>query len=96
MPDTERTYGTIVTDVGTSLITQAAMEGVKVNITQLAVGDGGGAYYQPFPAMTELKNERWRGAINRVEVNEQSPNMIDVTAVVPLTWADGLSAKCAC
>lgn len=83
MPDTERTYGTIVTDVGTSLITQAAMEGVKVNITQLAVGDGGGAYYQPFPAMTELKNERWRGAINRVEVNEQSPNMIDVTAVVP-------------
>lgn len=83
MADTERTYGTLVTDVGVQLIAAAAMEGEKVNITQLAVGDGGGAYYQPVPSMTELKKENWRGAINSVSINEQSPNMIDVVAVIP-------------
>lgn len=83
MADTERTYGTLVTDVGVTLITAATMEGKKVNITQLAVGDGGGAYYQPVPYMTALKKENWRGAINSVAINEQSPNMIDVVAVIP-------------
>jgi phage-related tail fiber protein len=82
MADT-KTYGTIVTDVGVDLITQATMEGQKVNITQLAVGDGDGAYYQPTPDMTELKGEQWRGAVNSVAINEDSPNMIDVIAIVP-------------
>lgn len=83
MADTGKTYGTLVTDTGVQLITAATMEGEKVNITSLAVGDGGGAYYQPNPMMTALKNEKWRGPINSVSVNEQSPNMIDVVAVVP-------------
>lgn len=83
MADTERTYGTLVTDIGNALITTAVIEGEKVNISLLAVGDGGGSYYQPVPSMTELKNERWRGAINGVSINEQSPNMIDVVAVIP-------------
>lgn len=79
----EKTYGTIVTNIGVQLITTAMMEGRKVNITTLAVGDGGGAYYQPTTNMTALKNEKWRGLIKSVSVNEQSPNMIDVVAVVP-------------
>ena len=83
MPDTEKTYGTVVTDIGTQLITAATMEGEKVNITTLAVGDGGGAYYQPVPSMTELKGEKWRGGVSSVKINEQSPNMIDIVAVVP-------------
>lgn len=33
--------------------------------------------------MTELKNERWSGPINSVTVNEVSPNIIDVLAVIP-------------
>lgn len=83
MAENERTYGTLVTDIGVQLITSAAMDGEKIVISKLAVGDGGGAYYQPFPAMTALKNENWRGAVNKVEVNEDSPNMIDVVAVIP-------------
>ena len=42
MAEIENTYGSIVTDVGVQLITQAVMEGQKVNIVKLAVGDGGG------------------------------------------------------
>lgn len=83
MADIEKTYGTLVTDIGTSLITEAVMEGEKINITHIAVGDGGGAYYQPTPSMTQLKNENWRSTINSVFVNEESPNMIDVIAVIP-------------
>lgn len=83
MADIQKTYGTIVTNTGVNLITTATLEGKKVNITHLAVGDGNGAYYQPVPLMTALKNEKWRGTVNNVSINEQSPNMIDVVAVVP-------------
>ena len=79
----DKTYGTIVTDCGIQLIAAAVMEGKKINITDLAVGDGGGSYYKPNSTMTALKGEKWRGKVNRVEVNEKSPNMIDVVAVIP-------------
>ena len=49
------------------------------------MGDGGGAYYQPTPNMTGLKNECWSGPIKSVSVNKDSPNMIDITAIIPST-----------
>ncbi len=79
----EKTFGTIVTNKGIELITSATLEEKKVNIIELGVGDGGGAYYQPTPSMTELKHENWRGAVGNVSISEQSPNMIDIVAVVP-------------
>lgn len=81
----DKTYGTLVTDRGILLIAAAVMEGKKINITDLAVGDGGGAYYQPTPNMTGLKNECWSGPIKSVSVNKDSPNMIDITAIIPST-----------
>ena len=35
----DKTYGTLVTDCGIQLIAAAVMEGKKINITDLAVGD---------------------------------------------------------
>lgn len=81
----DKTYGTLVTDYGIQLIAAAVMEGKKINITDLAVGDGGGAYYQPTPNMTGLKNECWSGPIKSVSVNKDSPNIIDITAIIPST-----------
>lgn len=81
----DKTYGTLVTDCGIQLIAAAVMEGKKINITDLAVGDGGGAYYQPTPNMTGLKNECWSGPIKSVSANKDSPNMIDITAIIPST-----------
>ena len=72
-----------LTNVGTYLITNATMNGEKVKISQFAVGDGGGDYYQPTELMTELKNEVWRGRVGSAKINEVSPNMIDVVTVVP-------------
>ncbi len=83
MPDNERRYGTIVTDIGTILIRQAITEGKKINLTTLCVGDGGGAYYQPTPDMKELRHKCWSGPINKVAVNRESKNMIDIVAKIP-------------
>ena len=79
----ERTYKTLVTAAGKAKIAAAVAGGTLVNVTEAAVGDGGGSYYFPTEDMTELKNEVWRGAIASKEVNMDSPNMTDVKVVIP-------------
>lgn len=81
----QRKYKTLVTDVGKAKIADAALNGKKVNIVEIAAGDGGGVYYVPTPDMTALKNEVWRGEISRKEINADSANMIDVRAVLDST-----------
>ena len=62
MPEeTTKKFGTIVTDVGTMRTREAVLEGKKINLTTLAVGDGGGAYYVPSADMQGLKNETCAG-----------------------------------
>lgn len=78
-----RKYKTIVTDLGKEKIASATIEGAKVNMVTVVVGDGGGTYYIPTADMTELRGERWRGNIAQKRVNPDSPNMIEVRAVIP-------------
>lgn len=79
----DRKYRTLVTDIGNEKMTNAVLNGKKVNIVAAAVGDGGGSYYVPTADMTELRNEVWRGAIVSKEINGNSPNMLDVRVVLP-------------
>lgn len=83
MPDNEKTYGTVITDAALALVAAAALKGEQVGLKYFAVGDGGGAYYKPTSDMTSLKNEKWRGQVNSVSINQNSSNMIDVVAVIP-------------
>lgn len=76
-------YYSVVTDIGNNLMTAALAHGEKLSITEIAVGDGGGAYYQPDPAMTALKNELWRGAINSYEISSSSDNILIVKGIIP-------------
>lgn len=76
-------YYSVVTDVGNNLMTAALANGEKLSITEIAVGDGGGAYYQPDPLMTALKNELWRGPINSYEISNSSDNILIVNGIVP-------------
>ena len=64
-------------------MTQAIAAGAKVNITEIAVGDGMGEYYKPDATQTELKNELWRGAINSCVISPDSSNIIVIAAVIP-------------
>lgn len=81
MADTR--YFAIVTDLGTKEMLEAVNEERKVNITHFAVGDGGGKYYEPDTAMTELKNEVWRGKIGSCRISEESENVMIAETTIP-------------
>ena len=76
-------YYSIVTNIGAAQIANASVLGGKVDIVCFAVGDAGGAGYQPSTEMTALRHEVWRGNITSYEVDEDSPNLIRVRAVLP-------------
>ena len=76
-------FYTILTAVGKAKIANAAALGKKVELTELALGDGGGSYYNPTEDQTELRNEVWRGAIGTVDVDGENPNWIIIQTVVP-------------
>jgi hypothetical protein len=76
-------YSTIITDGGAAKIAAAIASGVPLMITEAAVGDGNGAYYEPTPAQIELRNEVWRGMIAYSDIDPAEPNMINVQFVIP-------------
>ena len=73
-------YRTILTDAGLAAGAAAAQAGGRVQITHLAMGDGGGTEYAPDSAQTRLKNERWRGAVASYT---RDGNRFTVTAHMP-------------
>jgi len=76
-------FYTILTSIGKAKIANAAALGQKVELTELALGDGGGSYYNPTEDQTALRNEVWRGAIGTVAVDEENPTWITIQTVVP-------------
>ena len=78
-----RPYKSLITDIGTAKMANAALEGRKVNIVEMHLGDGGGTYYMPTTDATALVNEVWTGEIASKTINEASPNIIAVKTVVP-------------
>lgn len=78
-----RPYKSLITDIGNAKMTLAVLEGRKVNIIEMRLGDGGGAYYMPTSEATSLVNEVWAGEIASKSINEASPNIIAVKTVIP-------------
>ncbi len=63
--------GSLITQAGLSDIATASFLHQQCNWTQIAVGDGGGSEYVPTANQEQLRNERWRGAIeNYTATNE--------------------------
>lgn len=79
---TEKFY-TLVTDVGIAKITNGLINETKVDFTHMAVGDGGGSYYNPSSSQTALVNETWRGPVSIVNVDENSNNRLQIIAPIP-------------
>ena len=80
-------FYTILTNVGKAKIANAQALGTTVNLTQMKVGDGNGAYYNPTETQTALVNQVWSGALSSIDVDTENPNWIVVEAVIPT--ADG-------
>lgn len=76
-------YFALLTNRGATKLAQAAALGTKVNITQMAVGDGGGTLPTPSPSQTALIGEKRRAAINMLSVDAVNTNQIIAEQVIP-------------
>lgn len=76
-------YYTLLTDYGLDEIMKAVQEKAKVNITEFAVGDGGGFKCTPQAGAQTLENEVWRGPVSACYISEESKNTLIVESVVP-------------
>nr|WP_267461620.1 phage tail protein [Klebsiella pneumoniae] len=61
----------------------AAITGQPVGFAFMGVGDGGGVVPSPDPAQVSLVNERYRAALNRVVIADQSANIIRAEMIMP-------------
>jgi|GEM_PF-1056059 len=76
-------YYSLLTDVGLAKITNSYVQGKKVELKTLVVGDGGGSYYQPTSGMTELKNQVWTGNVTQYAVSDSDPRLCGVGGLLP-------------
>lgn len=81
---TQKFYA-IVTNLGAAKIANAVSLGTKLNITQMAVGDGGGTLPTPNASQTKLVNEVRRAALNSLTVDENNSSQIIAEQVIPET-----------
>lgn len=74
-----------LTVVGEERLASAAALGSSLQLTHLAVGDGGGVRVMPTPAQTKLVREVRRAPVNRVETDPANPGQIIIEQVIPET-----------
>ena len=75
----------IVTSTGAAKIANAVSLGKKLNITHMAVGDGGGTLPTPNASQTKLVNEVRRAALNSLTVDAANSSQIIAEQVIPET-----------
>ncbi|WP_410695839.1 phage tail protein [Citrobacter freundii] len=77
-------FKTIITSAGAEKLAAATVPGgKKVNITVMAVGDGGGTLTEPNAGQTKLINEVWRHALNKISQDNRNSNYIVAELVIP-------------
>lgn len=76
------TYYSLITNIGLINHANAANNLVKIDLTQMAVGDSNGAYYDPDGSETALQNELHRVNLTHVVIDENNPNQLIVEAVI--------------
>ncbi|EMX4815981.1 tail fiber protein [Escherichia coli] len=77
-------FRTVITTAGAAkLATATAPGGRKVNITTMAVGDGGGKLPVPDAGQTGLIHEVWRHALNKISQDKRNSNYIIAELVIP-------------
>ncbi|EFO2696726.1 phage tail protein, partial [Escherichia coli] len=77
-------FKTVITTAGAAKLAVAtAPGGRKVNITTMAVGDGGGKLPVPDAGQTGLIHEVWRHALNKISQDKRNSNYIIAELVIP-------------
>ncbi|MBB3306352.1 MULTISPECIES: phage tail protein [unclassified Enterobacter] len=76
-------YFALLTNQGAAKLANAAALGTKVNITQMAVGDGGGTLPTPDPAQTKLIGEKRRASLNSLTIDAANGSQIIAEQIIP-------------
>ncbi|WP_323640864.1 phage tail protein [Pectobacterium polonicum] len=76
-------YFALLTNIGAAKLANATALGSRLNITRMAVGDGGGVLPTPNPAQTKLINEKRRAALNNLSIDPKNPSQIIAEQVIP-------------
>ncbi|EFK2646630.1 TPA: tail fiber protein [Escherichia coli] len=77
-------FKTVITTAGAAKLAAAtAPGGRRVNITTMAVGDGGGKLPVPDAGQTGLIHEVWRHALNKISQDKRNSNYIIAELVIP-------------
>lgn len=78
-----RQYGTKLTVLGEAAIAENILAGTKLDVVEIAAGDGGGGWYEPTAEQTALAGEVWRAEIAAYTRNPLNPRMVDIKGVIP-------------
>lgn len=73
-------YRTFLTKKGREKIVAAEAAGTHLALRHVAVGD---ALDPPTEDLTALRNEVWRGEVNRIQVDAKDAHVLNVEAVIP-------------
>ncbi|EAY3518367.1 phage tail protein [Salmonella enterica subsp. enterica serovar Typhimurium] len=76
-------FYTLLTDWGMAKIASALADKKQIHLQKIAVGDGGGQYYEPTASQTNLRHEVWRGEMNTLTVAPNNPNWLIAELVLP-------------
>ncbi|MEQ5362569.1 phage tail protein [Providencia huaxiensis] len=76
-------YFALLTKLGENLLAQATALGTKIELTQMAVGDGGGKLPTPDTNQTKLIAEKRRAAINTLFIDDNNKNQIVAEQIIP-------------
>ncbi|RSA37441.1 phage tail protein [Enterobacter hormaechei] len=77
-------YKTVITKAGAIKLAAATLpNGKKVNLTVMAVGDGGGTLPVPDPNQTKLVKEVWRHALNKISQDKKNKNYVVAELLIP-------------
>ena len=76
-------YSAIHTNYGLARLAQAEADGIAINLTHLAVGDGNGQPAPPGQGKTQLVRERYRAAVNRVYRSTNDPLRWTAEVIIP-------------
>lgn len=75
----------LLTNIGAAKLANATALGTRLEITHMAVGDGGGTLPTPNPEQTQLVNEQRRAALNMLTVDPINTSQIIAEQVIPET-----------
>ncbi|ELL4733675.1 tail fiber protein [Salmonella enterica] len=76
-------FYTLLTDRGMAKIASALADKKQIHLQKMAVGDGGGQYYEPTASQAKLRHEVWRGEMNTLTVAPNNPNWLIAELVLP-------------